>query len=117
MSAGLPRAATVSAHFASVAISSSLSEGSLWNCWMPMFFSTYHGCMTPALGPMAVLATALQDWRDVLRERDLIWHGTRRGVQRVRCAQPHGCGQQQAQPQGEFPGSRHSTFHREHPFT
>ena len=52
MSAGLPRGAPLSTHFAIVAISSSLSDGSLWNCWMPMFFSTYHGGMTPALGPM-----------------------------------------------------------------
>ena len=54
MSAGLPRGAPLSAHFAIVAISSSLSDGSLWNCWMPMFFSTYHGGMTPAFGPMPV---------------------------------------------------------------
>ena len=81
----------------SIAISSSLSDGSFWNCWMPMFFSTYHGGITPAFGPMpvrclmarahgrdvfvgrqrhrrdavgavAVLAAALQDRRDVLRE-------------------------------------------------
>ena len=32
----------------------SLSDGSLWNCWMPMFFSTYQGGMTPAFGPMPV---------------------------------------------------------------
>src|SRR5262245_59648693 len=54
MSAGLPRAAPESAHFAIIAISSSESDGSLWNCWMPMFFSTYHGGMTPARGPMPV---------------------------------------------------------------
>src|SRR4029453_2730266 len=54
MSAGLPRAAPGSAHFAIVAISSSLNDGSLWNFWMPMFFSTYHGGMTPAFGPLLV---------------------------------------------------------------
>ena len=100
MSAGLPRGAPLSAHFASVAISSSLSDGSLWNFWIPMFFSTYHGGITPAFGPMpvrcliarahgpdvlvgderhrrdavravAVLAAALKDRRDVLGEVDV----------------------------------------------
>src|SRR5262249_22262496 len=54
MSAGLPRGAPESAHLAIVAISRSLSDGSLWNFWMPMFLSTYHGGMTPACGPMPV---------------------------------------------------------------
>ena len=54
MSAGLPRGAPLSAHFAIVAISSSLSDGSFLNFWMPMFFSTYHGGITPAFGPMPV---------------------------------------------------------------
>ena len=54
MSAGLPRGAPLSAHFPIAAISSSLSDGSFMNCWMPMFFSTYHGGMTPAFGPMLV---------------------------------------------------------------
>ncbi len=54
MSAGLPRGAPLSAHFAIFAISSSLSDGSFLNFWMPMFFSTYHGGITPACGPMPV---------------------------------------------------------------
>ena len=54
MSAGLPRGAPASAHVAIAAISSSLREGSFLKCWMPMFFSTYQGGMTPALGPMPV---------------------------------------------------------------
>ena len=53
-SAGLPRGAPLSDHFAISVISSSLSDGSFWNRWMPMFFSTYHGGMTPARGPMPV---------------------------------------------------------------
>ena len=47
MSAGLPRGAPLSAHFAIVAISSSLSDGSSLNFWMPMFFSTNHGGIAP----------------------------------------------------------------------
>ncbi len=54
MSAGLPRGAPLSTHFAIFAISASLSDGSCLNRWMPMFFSTYHGGMTPACGPMPV---------------------------------------------------------------
>ena len=54
MSAGLPRGAPLSTHRAILAISASLSDGSSWNFWMPMFRSTYHGGMTPAFGPMAV---------------------------------------------------------------
>src|SRR5262249_53999424 len=54
MSAGLPRAAPVSAHLAILAISSSLSDGSFLKLWMPMFFSMYHGGITPACGPMPV---------------------------------------------------------------
>src|SRR3954470_2015501 len=53
-SAWLPRGAPLSAHFPIVAISSSLSDGSYLNFWMPMFFSTNHGGMTPACGPIAV---------------------------------------------------------------
>src|SRR5712691_1724683 len=37
MSAGLPRGAPPSAHFAILAISSSLREGSCLNFWIPMF--------------------------------------------------------------------------------
>ena len=47
MSAGLPRGAPLSAHFAILAISSSLSDGSCLNFWMPMFFSTNHGGIAP----------------------------------------------------------------------
>ena len=54
MSAGLPRGAPLSAHFATFAISSSLREGSSLNFWMPMFFSMYQGGITPARGPMPV---------------------------------------------------------------
>ena len=54
MSAGLPRGAPLSAHLATIATSSSLNDGSSRNSWMPMFFSTYHGGMTPACGPIPV---------------------------------------------------------------
>src|SRR5262245_29266080 len=54
MYAGLPHGAPVQTHLPIIAISSSLSDGSSWNFWMPMFFSTYHGGMTPAFGPMLV---------------------------------------------------------------
>ena len=54
MSAGLPRGAPLSAHLAIFAISSSLSDGSFLYFWMPMFFSMYHGGITPACGPMPV---------------------------------------------------------------
>src|SRR5262249_30340015 len=54
ISAGLPRGAPLSAHFATFAISSSLSEISPLYFWMPMFFSTNHGGMTPACGPTEV---------------------------------------------------------------
>src|SRR6478672_1333460 len=54
MSAGLPLGAPLSAHFAIFAISSSLNEGSFLKVWIPMFFSMYHGGMTPACGPMLV---------------------------------------------------------------
>ncbi len=54
MSAGLPRAAPVSAQRATRAISSSLSDGSSLYSWMPMFFSMYQGGMTPARGPIPV---------------------------------------------------------------
>src|SRR5689334_905879 len=56
MSAGLPRGAPLSAHFAILAISSSLSEISPLYFWMPMFFSINHGGMTPACGPTEVRA-------------------------------------------------------------
>ena len=54
MSAGLPRGAPLSAQLAIFRISASLSDGSSWNFWMPMFFSMYHGGMTPARGPTPV---------------------------------------------------------------
>src|SRR5688572_2989849 len=54
MSAGFPRGAPPSAHLAILAISSSLSDGSSLYIWMPMFFSMYHGGITPALGPIPV---------------------------------------------------------------
>ena len=54
MSAGFPRGAPLSAHFAIRAISLSLSDGSFLYFWMPMFFSTYQGGMTPAFGPTPV---------------------------------------------------------------
>ena len=49
MSAGSPCGAPASAHAAIFLISSSLSDGSFLNCWMPMCFSTYHGGMAPGL--------------------------------------------------------------------
>src|SRR5262245_41014512 len=54
MSAGLPRGAPLFAPFAILATSSSVSDGSFLKLWMPMFFSMYHGGMTPACGPMPV---------------------------------------------------------------
>src|SRR5439155_860682 len=48
MSAGLPRGAPLSTHFPILAISSSLSDGSFLNFWMPMFFSMYHGGISRA---------------------------------------------------------------------
>jgi hypothetical protein len=54
MSAGFPRGAPLSAHLAIIAISSELSDGSFLYFWIPMFFSMYHGGMTPAFGPMPV---------------------------------------------------------------
>ena len=54
MSPDCPRGAPLSAHLAIIAISSALSDGSFLNFWMPMFFSTYHGGITPACGPMPV---------------------------------------------------------------
>ena len=54
MSAGLPRGAPLSDHFAIAAISASLNDGSCLNPWMPMFFSTNHGGITPARGPRPV---------------------------------------------------------------
>ena len=54
MSFGLPRAAPLSAHFAIFAISSAASDGSFLKCWMPRSFSTNHGGITPACGPMLV---------------------------------------------------------------
>src|SRR5262249_43124250 len=52
--AGLPCGAPLSAHRAIVAISASDSDGSFLYCWMPTFFSMYHGGMTPRCGPMDV---------------------------------------------------------------
>ena len=43
MSAGLPRGAPLSTHAATMAISSSLSDGSSLNSWMPMFLSMCQG--------------------------------------------------------------------------
>jgi hypothetical protein len=54
MSAGLPCGAPLSTHLATLAISAALSDGSSRNFWMPMFFSTYQGGITPALGPIPV---------------------------------------------------------------
>src|SRR5262245_4075010 len=54
MSAGLPRGAPLSAHFAILAISSSLREGSFLNFWIPMFFSMNHGGIAPRLVPSPV---------------------------------------------------------------
>ena len=54
MSAGLPIGAPLSAHWAIIAISFALSDGSSWNFWMPMFFSIYQGGITPARGPIPV---------------------------------------------------------------
>ena len=51
---GLPRGAPLSAHVAIIATSFALSDGSSLYCWMPMFFSMYHGGITPACGPMPV---------------------------------------------------------------
>ena len=48
-SAGSPRGAPLSAHRAMRAISSSLSDGSSLNRWMPMSFSMYHGGITPGV--------------------------------------------------------------------
>jgi hypothetical protein len=47
-SAGLPRGAPLSVHFAMAATSLALSDGSSLYFWMPMFFSMYHGGITPA---------------------------------------------------------------------
>ena len=44
-SAGLPRGAPASDHATIVAISSSLSDGSSLNCWMPTFRSMCQGGM------------------------------------------------------------------------
>src|SRR5713101_1864440 len=55
MSAGFPIGAPLSAHVAILAISASLKEGSFLYFWMPMFFSMYHGGITPALVPSPVL--------------------------------------------------------------
>ena len=49
MSAGSPCGAPLSAQRAIVATSSSLSDQSSLNRWIPMFFSMYHGGMTPGL--------------------------------------------------------------------
>src|SRR5438093_6704916 len=54
MSTGLPIGAPLSTHFAIVAISASLSDGSFLKCWMPIVLSTYHGGITPDRGPSPV---------------------------------------------------------------
>ena len=43
MSAATPMGAPLSTHAATIAISSSLSDGSSLNCWMPMFLSICQG--------------------------------------------------------------------------
>ena len=102
MSAGFPRGAPLSTHFAILAISSSLSEGSSLYCWMPMSFSMYQGGIAPrwvrsrgprldrpregsrvfvrqqrhgrqGVGPMTRLTMALQDRCDIFREGHLAW--------------------------------------------
>ena len=55
-SAGLPSGAPLSAQVAIFSISSSLSEMSSLNCWMPMSFSMNHGGMAPRLLRSAVRA-------------------------------------------------------------
>src|SRR5688572_7204467 len=99
MSATSPRGAPASTHLAIVRISSSLSDGSFLNSWMPMFFSTvprrHHagaGAKTGplldgarprarfvvgpqrhrrhAVGTMAVFTAALKYRGDVFGERD-----------------------------------------------
>ena len=47
MSAASPRGAPLSTQAAMVAISTSLSDQSSLNRWMPMSFSMYQGGMTP----------------------------------------------------------------------
>ena len=54
MSAALPRGAPLSTHFATIATSAALKDGSSLYFWIPMFFSRYHGGMTPACGPIPV---------------------------------------------------------------
>src|SRR5215470_18259832 len=54
MSAGLPCGAPLSAHVPIIAISASDSDGSFLYCWMPTFFSMYHGGITPRCGPIDV---------------------------------------------------------------
>ena len=61
MSAALPRGAPPSTHRAIFAISSSVSDGSCLNFWMPMFFSTNHGGITPARGPRPVRVLIARD--------------------------------------------------------
>src|SRR4029450_41559 len=51
MSAGLPRGAPPSTHFAIIAISASLNDVSCLKPWMPMFFSTNHR-RTTATAPL-----------------------------------------------------------------
>src|SRR5712691_1788232 len=49
MSAGFPRGAPLSTHVAIFATSSSLREMSPLYCWMPTFFSMYHGGIASGL--------------------------------------------------------------------
>ena len=95
MSAGLPAGAPASTHFAMVAISASVSDGSSLNLVMPTWRSMYHGGISRVddllldrarprprvlvgqqrhrrdrARAMAVLTGALQDRRDVLAEGD-----------------------------------------------
>ena len=139
MSAGLPRGAPLSAHLAIVAISSSLSDGSLWNFWMPMLRSTYHGGITPALRshagalldrarprahvlvaderhrrdagrPVAVLAAALEDGRDVLREGDV-----GRNAAAAACVRPCGASETKTCGNDATPARRSRRTSHEHP--
>ena len=48
MSAGFPRGAPLSTHVATVSISSSLSDGSSLNLWIPTFFSMNQGGISRA---------------------------------------------------------------------
>ena len=49
MSAGSPSGAPLSTHADTIAISSSLSDGSSLNAWIPMFLSTCQGGISRAI--------------------------------------------------------------------